>query len=394
MLGLNWIDIIIFGLLGLSIYLGAKIGFLTQFLTVGAIVAALFASGWLFPKILPFDNQNLRTILNTALVLTATAYAGLRGFDLGQKIHWSFRFGNLRRLPLPKQLEMYAGALPAVIGTLLVVWLLGVGISRLPFEGFSNSVSDSIVVQHLARALPSVPSVFAEFDEEIDPNDQPDIAARTKPYKNFNYSEADFKAASAKASDSVVRITSFGCGGVVSGSGFYVGHNLVMTNAHVIAGVRRPIVKTGDDSIGGVPVIFNPGLDFAVLKLRDIGLPALQFVSTPPATDTTVAVLGYPGGNFKASPGILRDNLSVSGSNIYQTGTFKRQAYGIQAQTDKGDSGGPVTLKDGTVAGMVFSKAADTPDYAYALPASYLKNALDKAGASNQRVSTGACVKN
>jgi S1-C subfamily serine protease len=46
---------------------------------------------------------------------------------------------------------------------------------------------------------------------------------------------------------SVVKLEGLGCGGIVDGSGFVYAHELVVTNAHVVAGVKSPKIRTSDD---------------------------------------------------------------------------------------------------------------------------------------------------
>ena len=394
MFGFNWIDLIIILMLAVSAYAGIKIGFLTQFFTIPAFFGTLFLAGWLFPHLLPIHNPTLKTIINVSLVLLAAIYASVRAFDLGQNIHWSFRLGKLKPNQNYKKAEKYLGVVPAAIACLALVWLLGVGIGRLPFEAFSNSVNDSWTVQHLTRALPPVPAVFDEFDEQIDPNGQPEVKSSPKPYAGFDYSAQDFQTAQAKAKNSVVRITSFGCGGIVGGSGFVISPGFVVTNAHVIAGVKRPIIKYEGSGYEGVPILFNGGLDFAILRVPNLKAPALPLSKNSVKPGTTVAVLGYPGGNYSAVPGLLRDDLEVSSMNIYDNVSTSRTAYGIQSHTDKGSSGGPAVLQDGTVAGVIFSKSSENEDYAYALASSYLIDGLNQAKSSTQRVGTGACTAN
>lgn len=383
---------IILGLLALSVYEGTRIGFLTQIFVIAGSFGALFIGGWLFPHLLPIHDPTLRTVVNASLVLLTATYAGMRSFDLAQKIHWSFRLGKLRANKNYKLAETALGSLPGIAAGLIFIWLIGVAFGRLPFAGFSNSVSDSFIVQQLTRHLPPVPAVFAEFDRQVNPNDQPRVSDKPTPSADFNYSVDEVRAAEAKAAKSVVRITSFGCGGLVSGSGFVAGPELVVTNAHVVAGVKRPIIKYGGDSYEAVPVFFDSGIDLAVLRVRQLGAPALKLAPDRVKADTTVAILGYPGGNYSAAAGIIRDDLSVTSFNIYDQGSFTRAAYGIQTTVKTGSSGGPVVLKDGRAAGMIFSQSTDTPNYAYALTASYLKNALDKTTSKSARVNTGGCT--
>lgn len=392
MLGFNWIDAIILVLLVLAVIQGIRIGFATQVLVIIGFFGTLFVAGWLFPHLLPLHDRTLKTILNATFVLTSAVYVGVRCLDAGQDLHWSFRIGRLIQRQNFKALETVLGGLPALLAGLVLVWLGGVAISRLPFAGFSNSARDSRLVQQLSATLPPVPTVFAAFNSQLDPNAQPYVFVQPKPYNEFNYVASEFQLAQSMAAPSVVRITSFGCGGVASGSGFVVAKHLVVTNAHVIAGISRPIIKYDGRSYEGLPVLFDPNLDFAIVRVKELNAPWLSLATEPTLANTTVAVLGYPGGNYRVVPGIVRESFNVRSRSIYDVGVFGRDAYGVQAKVEHGSSGGPIVLKDGRVAGVIFSKPVGSTDYAYAVASSYLLSGLHKAQASHQRVSTGTCT--
>ncbi len=371
---------------------GIRIGFITQLFVIAGFFSTLFVAGWLFPHLLPIHDQTLRTLVNAGLVLTVAAYAAVRSFDLGQKVHWSFRLGKRMNERNLKMFETVLGTAPGLIAGLALVWLVGVAIGRLPFAGLSNSVSDSRIVEQLTRILPPVPAVFAGFDKHIDPNAQPYVFAQPKPQASFDYSTTDVQAAESKAVASLVRITSFSCGGVVSGSGFVVGAGLVATNAHVIAGAKRSIIKYNGDSYESVPVVFDPSLDLAIVRVQKLHAPSLPLAPRNITLNTSVAVLGYPGGNYRTTPGIVRDTLAVDARSIYDQGAFGRGVYEVQTHVDYGNSGGPIVLANGQAAGMMFSKSLGSSDYAYALTSTHLITALHKAESSYRRVSTGACM--
>jgi hypothetical protein len=393
MFGFNWIDLVTVILLAWAVYAGIKAGLLTQLLAIAGCFGTLFVAGWLFPHLLPFHNQALRTSLNTTLVLVASVAAGLVCLHYGNRIHWSPRMNKLRQNRNFKVGEDILAGAAALAASLVLVWLMGTAISRLPFEGFSNSVSDSFIVQQLTRHMPPVPAVLSVFGHQIDPNSQPYVAIQPKPQADFNYSPAAEQAAAAKGAASVVRITSFGCGGLVTGSGFAAGPSLVATNAHVIAGVKRPIIKYNGHSYEGVPVLFDAALDIAILRVEGLDAPALPLAPANAPLDSTVAVLGYPGGNYDSIPGIIRDTRAVSAANIYNQGSFGRGVYVIQATIDEGSSGSPVVLPDGQAAGMIFSKSDSRTDNAYAITSQHLADALKQAKGSHQRVNTGACMR-
>jgi S1-C subfamily serine protease len=392
MLGFNWVDLIIVTLLTLAVAEGLRIGILSQLFVIAGFFITLFLSGWIFPHLVRFHDPTLRTTINTTLVLITSAYAAMRCFDLGQKIHWSFRFGSLRKDRKLETTETVLGALPSLLAGLVLVWLLGVAIGRLPFVGLSNSVNDARVVQLLTHTLPPVPAVFAEFNSHINPNAEPYVSTQLKPQASFAYDPQAVQTAATKGAPSVVRITSFSCGGIVPGSGFVIAPGLVATNAHVIAGSKRPIIKYNGSSYEGAPIYFDALLDLAILRVSGLHAPPLTLTSNNVQLNTTVAVLGYPGGNYQVTPGIIRDTRATAGTNIYNLGSFDRGIYLVQAQVDYGSSGGPIILASGQVAGIIFSKSTEVKDTAYALTSAHISNALKQVKVSHTRVSTGACM--
>lgn len=393
MFGLNWVDLLIVALLAGAAWRGVKTGLMIQLFGLIGFFAVFVAGSWLLPRLLPIGDETMRTMLSVLLATLIALYAGLRASMTGHRIHWSFHVGKLQNNHNFRRAETAFGALPPVLALLTLIWLLGVAVSRLPFEEFSNSFSNSAIVRGLTDNMPPVPAVFAFLDRQVDPNAPPYVPVEPRLHADFDYSKADFATAADKSRASVVRVTSFGCGGIVSGSGFVVADNLIATNAHVIAGVKRPIIKYRNQSYAAVPVLFNPALDLALMRTDKLKAPALPLISGEAALDSTVAIVGYPGGDYFEAPGILRDTLAVSTVSIYNQGSFGRGVYAIQARVENGSSGSPVTLKNGQAAGIIFSKSTEQDDTAYALTADHILDALTKTQSSTRRVSTGACTK-
>ncbi len=391
MFGFNWVDVVVVVLLGLAVWEGVRIGLLSQLFVIISFFGALFLAGWAFPHVVRLSDPMLRTVVNAILVLLTAIYAAVRSFDLAQHIHWSIRLGEKDRHRL-KQLETVLGFVPGLAAGLVIVWLLGVMVGRLPLVGFSNSVTDSRIVRGLTETLPPVPAVFAEFDARIDPNTQPYVPVVVPSQPKFSYVADAVDSAAASASSSLVRITSFSCGGIVSGTGFVVGEGLVATNAHVIAGSKRPVIKYNGASYESEPVYFDANLDVAMLRVKGLNAAPLKLAPANVTLDTTVAVLGYPGGNYSVQPGIIRDTLAVAGASIYDRGTFGRGIYVVQTHVAYGNSGGPVVTPDGRVVGIIYSRSPDVSDVAYALTSVHLTTALQKATNSHARVGTGACM--
>lgn len=386
MFGLNWIDLGIVALLIAAVFQGMRVGLLRQLLVIGGFFGALFLAGWLFPHLLPVHDRTLRTIINANLVLLFAGFVAVKGFDLSSKLKLSIGTSRFRRV------ESALGIFAGLTAVLVIVWLLAAMIGRLPFEGLSNSANDSLIVRTLDDHLPPIPAVFARFSRSVDPNSQPYLFTEKVAQETIPHSHLEFQTAAYKGRDSVVRITSFGCGGLASGSGFAAAPDIVITNAHVIAGVRRPIVKYDRRSYEGVPVLFDANLDLAILRTKNLPAKPLPLVSHDVALSKTVAVLGYPGGNYTEVPGVVRNRLSLFGRNIYDVGVIGRDVYELQTIVEEGSSGGPIVLPDGRAAGVIFSKSDQVAGYGYALSSSRLLGDLQRAQASHRRVSTGVCL--
>src|SRR5204862_8274436 len=81
----------------------------------------------------------------------------------------------------------------------------------------------------------------------------------------------------ARVSASVLKIQGQACDQIQAGSGFVAGANLVVTNAHVVAGEPRTEVDTNDGRrLSATVVAFDPERGMAGLRVRNLrrfGLP-------------------------------------------------------------------------------------------------------------------------
>jgi S1-C subfamily serine protease len=388
--GLNWIDALVILLLIGVAFSAYRLGVVTELCIVASTYVALFFFGWLWPRLLPISDPTLETIMTANLVLISVGYAGIKGFELGRKLHWAFA------RPWWQRVEGWLAIAPGMLAALLGVWLIAAFIGWLPFAALSNSVNDAQIVQLLHRNLPPVPAVLTPISRQVDPNTPSAPALQPEPQDSFAYSSEQVAAASARAVDSVVRLTAFGCGGLSSGTGFVVGKNLVMTNAHVVAGVRRPIVKYDNHSYEARPVFFDAVLDVAVLRVlideHRFAAPALKLVPRAVAPDTTIAVAGYPSSSYSVVPGIIRSDLRANRQTIYGFRASDSSTYQVQTSVSAGNSGSPLVLADGQVAGMVYAKYDAVPDYAAAVASHHLVTIVQKAQDAYLQVGTGACI--
>jgi S1-C subfamily serine protease len=169
------------------------------------------------------------------------------------------------------------------------------------------------------------------------------------------------------AAQSVVKVTSLGCGGLVTGSGFSIGGGYVATNAHVVSGTHgHRVVTPAGVELAATVVYFDPSRDFALLRAPDLTSPGLGFA--PASRGTEAAVIGYPGGGGeKIEPAVVDGAVEAQGRDIYSANPVTRQVYVIQGRVRPGNSGGPLVDLQGKVLGIVFATSASDPNQAYAL---------------------------
>ncbi|MBA2300776.1 MAG: serine protease, partial [Chloroflexi bacterium] len=78
---------------------------------------------------------------------------------------------------------------------------------------------------------------------------------------------------------------------------------------------------------------------------------------------------------------------------IYDKAIVRRQILELRAQIDRGDSGGPFVLRDGTIGGLIFAEARTDPDVGYALSPTAVATRVAPAMGLTDRVATGACLR-
>jgi S1-C subfamily serine protease len=193
------------------------------------------------------------------------------------------------------------------------------------------------------------------------------------------------------ASGSVVHVLGTACGLNVSGSGWVAGPDLVVTNAHVIAGEGDTTVTTRDGSeLDATPVAYRPDDDVAVLRVDGLSLPALP-LAPKPESGTVAAVLGFPGsGDFSAVPARLGTTGEVTSENSYGDGPIQRTMTSFRGDVISGNSGGPLVDGDGRVQTTVFAATVDAErTEGLGVPNDAVRGALAGPGAE---VGTGPCL--
>ncbi|HEY1106785.1 MAG TPA: MarP family serine protease [Agromyces sp.] len=348
-------------------------------------IAAWFVMPWL-AGLMPTPALRAPVAIAAALVLLSL------GAWLGAIVGRALRRG-VRKVKLGV-LDRVLGVLGNLIVTAFVVALVASGVSALAVPVLSPAVAGSAIVRALDQITPPpAKSALAELRAAALGEGLPwlvDVLDTPLPTEAPPSDVAS--PAIAAASNSVVRITgtAFECGSNLSGSGFVVADDRIVTNAHVVAGVDQPIVEApGLPAVAGRVVAFDPEHDLAVIAVDGLDAPALPL--DEPDLGDEVAIAGYPfGGPLELRPGRVAASGPVTITTDGDTST--RDIVTLSAEVDHGNSGGPVLDVDGEVAGVVFARSEAAATVGFAIPVSTLEPLAAEASGLDEAVDSGSCA--
>jgi S1-C subfamily serine protease len=176
-----------------------------------------------------------------------------------------------------------------------------------------------------------------------------------------------------------------------------VANGYVVTNAHVVAGSREGAVSVAmeaGDPVEARVVLFDPALDVALLHAPNLGAQPLRFASRDPERGTAGAALGYPGGgSLLVEPAAVTGAYRATGRDIYGRIRVDRDILELRARIERGDSGGPFVLRDGTIGGLVFAEARTDQDVGYALSPTTVAVRIAPSLGRTSAVETGSCLR-
>ncbi len=319
-----------------------------------------------------------------ALLAGGVFASGLEG--VGSRLRSALRIPGLRTVD-----GLLGAALTACVG-LGIAWIVGaVALDASGSRPLRGDIQDSAILKALDGILPPSGPIL-------------NALARFDPLPSVHGPAADVRPPSRRilrtpgvwvARRSVVRVFGTACGLGVEGSGWVAGPNLVVTNAHVVAGETDTEVQIGGVGVGlpARPVVFDPRNDIAILDVPGLSLPVLRMAANPQA-GSSAAILGYPlDGQFDAEPGRLGRTNAVDTQNAYGEGHVLRSITALRGRVRPGNSGGPMIDEHGQVVATVFAALTGTTRAGgFAVPNRIVRRELRTVPAGDAPVATGACA--
>lgn len=392
---MNVLDIIIIVMIIAQAVFWAQKGFTRGFFSLIGFWLGLFAGAWLAPHVLDMVGGGLAgQIIFAFAAIFLLAFAGEA---IGRAIGIQLATVT-QRLKLEK-LDSVLGAAFGMWMTVIIIWLLAAVVSGLPARELNRQISESASILAINSALPSAPDAISRLAGLINVDGFPQvfIGPEPQPIEPVDPpTSGEIAQALRAAGRSTVRIEGVGCGGIMNGSGFVAAPGLVVTNAHVVAGIGADnlVAEDAGGRHGASVVVFNPDLDIAILRADGLAGSPLAIAQDVVSRGTAGVALGYPGGGplEVGAAGVLRQ-LEARGRNIYGERAVTRSVYELQTSIEEGNSGGPVVLPDGTVIGVIFARSLGFENTGYAVTSPEVTPLIESAQNRSQPASTGVCVR-
>lgn len=371
---------------------GWRLGFLARVASwVGMALGLVVAARFLPAAVRAFEGPDPTSKLMVAgVVLLGGAFLGQgAGLLIGSSLRRIVPIGPVRLA------DSAVGALVGSLGVLVMLWLLLPAIADVP-GSVARQARSSTIARFLDHRLPAPPDTLKALRRVVGETNFPKVFEALRPAPDTGPPPASTgidPAVLARAAASTVKVAGEACSRTQEGSGFAAGPDIVVTNAHVVAGHRpgRTTVERPDGrNLAATVVVFDPARDLAVLRVPGLGQAPLVVGSG--SVGDRGAVMGHPGGQeqLRIAPAAIRQQVDAVGRDLYDARTTRRDVFILAAALRPGDSGGALVNQAGQVMGVAFAIAPDQPGTAYALTNNELRAVL--ALPRTDAVSAGPCL--
>jgi S1-C subfamily serine protease len=365
----NWIDWIVLAVLAVSALSGFRRGLVVGALSLVGLVVGVLVGIRVAPALVGEGGGAVPFV-----TLAGAAIGGFAGQWLGGVVGGWART-SLWVVPPLRVVDSVGGLALGIATGLVTCWVCGIVLLYAPgLEAQRSAVQESRLLSRITEAVS--PDRVIDALGRIDPFltivgptagvDEPDPAVAREPGVR-------------RARVSVVRLRGVACGVGVEGSGWIAAPGLVVTNAHVVAGLDRVRVdRGGRRAFRGVVVSFDAGNDIAVVRVPELTGRPLRLVE--PERGVRAAALGYPeNGPYRVRPARVGRTVVITARDAYERLVPNREIVAFRGNVAPGSSGGPLVDERGRVVATVFARRAGSDD-GYAVPNTATLSALRRVG--------------
>ncbi len=324
------------------------------------------------------------------LILVGGAVIGQAlGLVVGSRLRRALPGGPVR------QVDRVVGAGTGIAGVVVALWLLLPSIASVP--GWpARATADSGISRWVSGNLPNPPNALQVLRRLIG-QDAPQVFAVLHPGAPAGPPPVASPlpaAVTQTVEASTVKVEGQACNRIYEGSGFAVANDLVVTNAHVVAGEpagQTSVLLPSGRQLPATVVMFDSRRDLALLAVGNLGETPLPLKVV--GAGATGAVFGHPDGRDRVAvtPARVAQAIEAVGKDLYDTTNTTRNVLVLAADLAHGDSGGPLVNSTGDVIGVAFAISANQPSTSYALNTTELEAALAEPQ-NPSGISTGPCL--
>jgi S1-C subfamily serine protease len=397
---MSWVDAVVLVLAliaavsgwrhGMAVALLSFVGVLTG-AVLGVRLAPLLAAG--------VEAPTTRVIVSVVVVVLLVALGETTGVFFGRRIR--DRITGHRSL----QVDSTLGSVLQAVTVVIAAWLVALPLASASFPGLASGVRGSEVLRAVDSVMPAgAKALPAELRQLLNNSGFPDVLSPFAETPITEVGPPDPALAKSpmieELSASVLKIRGRApsCARQLEGTGFVIGPQLVLTNAHVVAGTSETGVEVVNRrgrtvELSAEVVLYDPRVDLAVLRVPDLDAQPLTFDPQPAKPGDDAVVLGYPlDGPFTATAAKIRSMINLKGPDIYDDGEVTREVYTVRAVVRSGNSGGPLVAPNGRVIGVVFGAALDDQETGFVLTVDQVSHVVQAAAGLRTEVNTGSCA--
>jgi S1-C subfamily serine protease len=303
--------------------------------------------------------------------------------------------------PLMKTIDSLVGFVLAVVAVASISSTLSSAAQVIPNKTVNNLFAKSQVISEIDQYLPDRFKNTAQKIQNVITNSPLPEVFRNMVESRITPSqledEVEIPELVKKAIASTVRIDGIAksCSAAMVGTGFIIANERVITNAHVVAGVKDPVITLSNNStqLGGKVIAIDREKDVAIVFVPGLTGEKLTFIG--PVTPYEIGfVVGYPnGGNLRTSAVSVSAEFESVGVDIDGNSEARRDVIVFGGDVRPGNSGGPLLNSQGQVLGMVFAADGQNENTGYALAPNELAKLISEKSLEIQEIATGSCAK-